>query len=156
MRRVACLCCAILVIAGCAGSDEQPDVAADSLPPAPAGTPAISAADVAGKWNVEVMPENSDSVTLRYVMTASADTAGWSIQFPDRTDPVKVQVLLIDGDSIVTRTGPFPSALRKGVTVTTESVSRMQGGEMTARHVAHYSQGPDSVVVLRSRATRAQ
>jgi hypothetical protein len=157
MRRFACVCCAVLVLANCAGSDEQPEVAADSLPltPAPAAT-AISLADVAGKWNIEVMPENSDSVVLRYVLNASADTAAWSSQFPDRPDPVKVHVVAVAGDSIVTHAGPYPSALRKGVTVTTDGVFRLEGGTMVGRNVAHYSGGPDTVLVLRSRGTRAQ
>ena len=159
MRRFSWLCCAVVLLVGCNTADEDVDTAADSAavsPMVPAAPAAISLADVAGKWNVEVMPETSDSVVLRYVLNAAADTAGWSIQFQDRPDPVKVHVVAVAGDSIATHAGPYPSALRKGVTVTTDGVFRLQAGTMVGRNVAHYSGGPDTVLVLRSRGTRAQ
>ncbi len=153
MRRTISVVCAVVLI-GCTGSQDQTQTAADSAAAAPAG---ISLADVAGMWTVQVMTENSDSVLLSYQLTATADPAGWSIKLPDRADPIPLQVLSYDGDSIVVHAGPYPSALRAGVTVTTDGVSRLQNGMLVGRTTAHYTTtGPDSVVVLRTQGTRAQ
>lgn len=154
MRRLASICC-ITALLGCGGGDDTPDVAADSVPAA-APAPALSLADLTGTWNVEVMPEASDSVLLTYVLNAPADTAAWTIKFADRAEPVPLKILSIAGDSMVTHAGPYASALRKGVTVETHAVSRLENGVMVGRNVATYSKGPDSVLVLRSRGTRTQ
>src|SRR5688500_11360733 len=111
MRRFASICCTVLLV-GCGGADDTPEAAADSTPAAAA----VSLADLTGTWMVEVMPEASDTVLLTYTMNAPADTAAWSIQFPDRAEPVPLHITTIAGDSVVTVAGPYPSALRKGVT----------------------------------------
>ena len=152
MRRLASICC-ITALLGCGGTDDTPDVAADSVPAA-APAAALSLADVTGTWNVQVMPEASDSVLLTYVLNAPADTAAWSIKFADRAEPVPVKILAVDGDSLVIHAGPYSSALRKGVTVETHVVSRIENGVMVGRAIATYSAGPDSVVTLRTRGTR--
>jgi hypothetical protein len=154
MRRLASICC-IMAVLGCGGGDDTPDVAADSVPSA-TPAPALSIADVTGTWTVDVMPEASDSVLLTYTMNAPADTAAWTIKFPDRAEPVPLKILSIAGDSMVTHAGPYSSALRKGVTVETHAVTRIENGVMVGRNVATYSKGPDSVLVLRSRGTRSQ
>ena len=59
------------------------------------------------------------------------------------------------GDSLMQKTGKFSSQRRKGVTVMTESTVRMQGGMLMGTTIAHYSKaGPDSVLRLRTEATR--
>jgi hypothetical protein len=155
MRRIICVCITA-ALAACGGGTDQADTAADTaalMPAAPAG---INLADVAGTWNVQVMPEASDSVVLTYQLTTTNSTEGWSMKFPDRPDPVPVQVVAVEGDSVVIHAGPYPSALRSDVTVTVDGVSRMVNGEMLSRFTAHYSAGPDSVVTMRARGTRAQ
>jgi hypothetical protein len=161
MRGLACICC-VAVLVGCADTREEPDAAAgDTLgmtpPPAP-GAPAagaISLADVAGTWNVRAVAENSDSV-VTYTLTADADSS-WSMQFTGRPDMIPLQVLAVGGDSIVTHAGPFPSALRQGVMVTTHSVFRLEGGRLVGQTVARYTTtGPDSVLIVRSEGTRSQ
>ena len=152
MRRLASICC-ITALLGCGGGDDTPDVAADSVPAA-APAPALTLGDVAGTWTVQVMPEASDSVLLTYTLTATADTAGWTVKFPDRAETIPVKVLSVAGDSVVTHVGPYSSALRKGVTVESHGVARIQNGVMTGTTVATYSTGPDSVVTLRTRGTR--
>jgi hypothetical protein len=152
MRRLASICF-ITALLGCGGGDDTPDMAADSVPAA-APAPALSLADVTGTWTVQVMPEASDSVLLTYTLNAPADTAAWTIKFADRAEPVPLKILSIAGDSMVTHAGPYASALRKGVTVETHAVTRMENGVMVGRNVATYSKGPDSVLVLRSRGTR--
>jgi hypothetical protein len=89
-------------------------------------------------------------------MTATTDPAGWSIKLPDRAESIPVHIVAVNGDSIAWRAGPYASALRQGVTVTTEGVSRIQNGMLVGRTTAHYSGGPDSVLIVRTRGTRAQ
>lgn len=151
MRRFAVLL-GVLSLAACAKSDSNAtaDSAAASMMPAP-----LSLADVAGKWSVKVMPQNSDSVLLTYELTASADMAGWSIKLPDRADPLAVRVVAVEGDSVVVEAGPYPSALRPNVQVSTRGVSRLQGGMLVGATTAHYTvTTADSVVTLRTQGAR--
>lgn len=153
MRTAALLSCAVLLVA-CGGAETPPaDSAAIAPAPAPAAT--ISLADVAGNWTQTVRTETSDSVLVTAAVTATSDTTGWTITLPGR--PVMpVRVLRVDGDSIVTATGPYESVLRKGVQVTTENVLRMQDGKLVGITVARYQgAGADSVVRLRTELTRA-
>jgi hypothetical protein len=157
MRRVACLSLSLLLLA-CSGSDDQPDAAAgDSAAaavPAPAA-PALTIADVSGTWNMQAMTETSDSVILTYIFNAAGDTSTWSNKFPDQAEPVRVHIVSIAGDSMVTHSGPYPSALRRGVMVETNGVMRIENGTLVGRNVAHYKGGgPDSVRVFRGRGTR--
>jgi len=152
MRRLVLLCCAAVLV-GCAKKESTPaaDTTAAAAPAPPPAPPAIVMADLAGKWHVKVMPENSDSVLVEYDMTATADTAGWVVNLPKRK-PMTPHVM-VGGDSVVLDMGPYESVLRKGVQVTTHTVNRMQGGELVGKTTAHYSK-PDTTVMLRSRATK--
>jgi len=157
MRRFP-LVSVIAVLAACGGSADKNAPAADTTAaaaPAPAA-PALALSDLAGKWNVDVMPEGKDTVILKYELTATGDSAGWSMKFSDRPKPVPLHVMPPQGDSVVVHGGPYPSALRKNVQVTTESVMRLQNGELVGKTTAHYSAGPDTVLVLRQHGTRAQ
>jgi hypothetical protein len=160
MRGLACICC-VAVLIGCAGDTDEADPAAGDTAAMAPTTPAmpaagtISLADVAGTWNVRGMPEGSDSA-FTYQLIADADST-WGIKFTDRPDTVRVQVLTVAGDSIVTQAGPYPSTLRRGVQVTTRSVFRLQGGQLIGATVARYTTtGPDSVLNIRSEGTRGQ
>ena len=96
-----------------------------------------------------------DTAATTYVMAAAADTAGWTITFPNRR-PIRMRVLAVAGDSVVTEAGPFESARRRGVRVTTRNVSRLQGDRLVGTTVARYvTTGPDSVLTLRNEGTRA-
>ena len=143
-------------LAGCGGASDQASTTADSAAMAPAAAPVLNLADVAGNWTVQAMPADRDTVIITYQITATATETGWSIKLPDRPDPIPVHVVPVSGDSVVTHAGPYPSALRPGVTVTTESVSRLQDGMLVGTTTARYSAGPDSVLVLRTRGTRSQ
>jgi hypothetical protein len=153
MRRLVLLGCAAMLVA-CSKAENKP--AADTtaaVAPAPAPPPAVTMADVAGKWHVKVMTESSDSVILEYDLTADS-TMNWKAMFPKRTKPETMHAML-SGDSIVTDAGPYSSALRKGQMVTTHAVARLQGGEMVGMTTAHYNtKKADSVVVLRFRGTK--
>jgi glucose/arabinose dehydrogenase len=157
MRRIALCCCAV-ALAACSKPKEQPPAEApaaaetQAAPPAPAP---LALADLAGKWNMRTMPENSDSTLVKYEMVATADTTGWEFHFPKRK-PVPVHPTAA-GDSLVLDAGPYESVLRKGVQVTTHSVSRLQDGKLVGATTAHYkTTGPDSVRQLRVEGTRAQ
>ena len=158
MRTAALFASAAVVFAACSRGEEaakaDSPAAAPAAAPAPA-TAALSIADLAGRWSQETRGENSDSVLVRSEINATADPAGWTITLPGRPPmPMKVTVA---GDSIVTATGPYESVLRKGVQVTTESVSRMKDGKIVGITMAHYkTSGADSVVKLRTEMTRVQ
>lgn len=158
MRRFA-LVSTMAVLAACAKPESKPaaDTTAAAAAPAPAPAPPapISLSDVAGKWNMTTMAENSDSVLVRSTMTATADTTGWILNLPNRK-PVAAHVMA-SGDSIMVDAGPYESVLRKGVQVSTHGVYHMTGGKLMGTTEAHYKTAKaDSVVRLRSEGTRAQ
>ena len=155
MRRLMLGCCAITVI-GCNKPKEQPPMESTAAAPeAPAAPAPIALADIAGKWSVRTMAETGDSVLVSYELVASSDTSGWSLNFPKRK-PIPMRVVAVAGDSIVTEAGPFESALRKGIKVSVQSVTRLQDGKMVGTTVAHYATtGADSVRNLRFEGTRA-
>jgi hypothetical protein len=143
----------MLVLFACAKADTaNTDTAAVAA--APAQPAPIMMADVAGTWDVKVMPEVGDSTLLTYEMTATGDAVGWTIKFPDRAKPEPVRVT-VDADSIITEAGPYPSALRKGATVTVQGSLRLQDGKLVGRSVAHYSGNTaDSVRTVRLEGTK--
>jgi hypothetical protein len=154
MRQIAIVLSAA-ILAACAKKEGSP--AADSTRagnnPQPASP--MNLADVAGKWQVQVVGETSDSVLLTYEMTATADTTGWTITLPNR-DPMPLRVMSVAGDSAVLENGPYESVLRPGVQVSTVSVVRLRGDRLMGKTVAHYvTSGADSLVHLRTRGRRA-
>jgi hypothetical protein len=164
MRRVPgsiALCCAALLLAGCGSGDGDAadtwaaDPAPTMAPPAAAGT--LSLSQVAGRWNMSSVPESgSDTTATTYVLTATADTTGWSITFPNSSEPVPVRVVSVAGDSIVTEAGPFASRRRQNMQVRTSNVWRMEGDRIVGMTVARYqTTGADSVLRLRTTGTRA-
>ena len=158
MRATAFFSCAVLVVA-CARTEEKPATdsaaVAPAAAPAPPAAPALSLATLAGKWNQVARGENSDSVLVTAEVNATAEPTGWTIKLPGR--PVMPLRVTVDGDSIITASGPYESVLRKGVQVTTDGVLRMKDGKLAGTTVAHYkSAGADSVVRLRIEMTRAQ
>ena len=149
-----CLCVAVLT--GCARRDDAAvdttAVSSGSATPAPA---AINLADVAGRWNVRAVPESgTDTTPTNSVITATSNTSGWTITFPGRA-PVPMRIT-VDGDSIMSEAGPYPSVRRKGLQVTTNGVMRLQGGNLVGRTTAHFqTKAADSVLVLNTTGTRA-
>jgi hypothetical protein len=158
MRYFAFCCCA-MVLVGCTKPDQQAakDTTAAAAPAAERAAPpaGLSLADVAGKWAMTTKAENSDSVLVRYQLVATSDTTGWTINFPKRKQiPARV---VVSGDSIVMDAGPYESVLRKGIQVTTHSVTRLQGGKLVGTTIARYAtKGPDTLRTLRTEGTRAQ
>lgn len=138
-----------------AATDTAAAAAAPGAEPAPAApAAALTAADLAGTWEMRATPETGDTTPTAYRLTATNTTTGWSMQFPDGP---KVDVRpTFGGDSLVIEAGPYASVRRKGVQVTTRSVLRREGDRMVGRTVARYrTTGPDTMLVLRSEGTRA-
>ena len=142
----------VLVLIGCEKKDATPAADTTAMVTPPAATMNLSS--MAGRWNVQVMPEGRDTVVTTYVLNATADTAGWTLTFP-RREPLPYRILVVSGDSAVSELGPYESVLRPGVQATTRSVSRMRGDTMVSTVVVTYASGPDSIVRLTARGTRA-
>src|SRR4051812_46976985 len=113
MNRTALLVVAAAAVAACAKSDKPADTSAPAAAVATNTPAAIKLSDVAGSWNVVGRDANTDSTLATYVLKATADTAGWTITFPNRP-PVAMHVLSVGGDSIVTQSASYESVLRKG------------------------------------------
>jgi hypothetical protein len=142
------------VLLGCSSSDNK---ATDTTKAAAAAAPApsIKLADVAGKWNVIGKTATGDTTLVTYELVATADTTGWTINFPKRP-PVPAHVTAVGGDSVVIDAGPYESVLRAGVQVTTHSVNHLVGGKLVGSSVAHYNvKTADSVRLIKSEGTRA-
>jgi hypothetical protein len=152
---IAILLCAA-VLAGCAKKDDAAvDTTADTAAvTAPTPTP-VNLADVAGKWNIRSVPTSgSDTTATNSVITATSNTSGWTRTFPGRA-PIPMRVT-VDGDSIMAETGPYPSVRRKGVQVITNSVMRLEGGNLVGRTTSHFQvKTADSVMVSTITGTRA-
>lgn len=153
-----CLCAAVLT--ACAKKDQAAvdtsSMAASSTTTTSTAPAPVNLADVAGTWNVRAVPASgTDTTPTNSVITATANTSGWTITFPGRKPiPMKVTV---DADSIMTEAGPYPSVRRKGTQVTTTGVMRLQGGNLVGNTTAHFKvKTPDSVLVLSTTGTRAQ
>lgn len=150
-KRMAAL--VALALAACAGGEKKEVDSAAA--PATVGPAALDLASLAGKWTQVARAENSDSVLVTSELNGGADASSWTITLPGRAaQPVRVTV---SGDSMMTETGPYESVLRKGVMVTTSSVSRLVDGKLVGTTIARYAgaTGADSVVRLRTEATRA-
>ena len=142
------LCSASLLL-GCGKTDQQP---ADSAAPEAAG---LAAGDVTGRWDMRATPVSGDTTPTTFILTATADTTGWTLTFPDRP-PVPTRVR-IEGDSIVSEAGPYASVRRKGVQVRTNTVLRLAGDSLVGTAAARYTTaGADSVLNLRVSGTRAR
>jgi hypothetical protein len=151
------LAVAAFSVAACA-KKEQPPVdtaaAAAAAAPAPAPAPAVTLADFAGRWNMVTKPESGpDTTVTKVVMVATADTSGWEMELPSKVK-VKHHVTFA-GDSVMVKSEPYASMRRKGKTVWTEGVYRLESGKLVGTTVAHYMKsGADSLLRLRTEGTK--
>ncbi|HEU5304838.1 MAG TPA: hypothetical protein VFU40_09370 [Gemmatimonadales bacterium] len=153
MRRFAFLWCAAALV-GCAKSEEQPAKEAEESAATPAETRAISLSDVAGQWKMHSTDEAGGN-PVESELTATADTSGWTMTLPGRK-PVPVRVVAVAGDSIVTEAGPYESVLRKGVQVSSRTVTRLQDGKLVGRLQLRYAtKAGDSIAYRLTEGTRA-
>jgi len=153
LRRTTFFVCSATLLFGCAKSEPAAtdSVVADS-PAAPAG---LTAAELTGKWDMRAVPVSGDTTPTTFVLTAGPDNTGWTLTYPNRK-PVPIRVT-IEGDSVVSESEPYESVRRKGVQVRTNTVLRLEGGNLMGSAVARYTtKGADSVLNLRVSGTRAK
>ena len=111
MRFTTLLGCALLVVA--CTKKEAPPADTTAVAPAPAApAPTVSLASIAAIWNVVVKPEGKDTVVTSYILNTT-DTTDWHFQFP-KGKPIAMKITGMRGDTIVTETPIFDSALRPG------------------------------------------
>ncbi|MDO8502707.1 MAG: hypothetical protein Q7S20_12770 [Gemmatimonadaceae bacterium] len=153
MMSRAALLLVLPVMLACSKKDVPPADTSAAMAAAP--EPAAPAPmNVAGKWTVTVMPEGKDTTLLTYMLDATNEMTGWKMSLPNR-EPMELRVVSMDNDSIVVDNGPYASALRKNVMVTTHSSMHMDGGKLVGKTIAHYNtKGADSLVMLRTEGTR--
>ena len=142
---------ATLILGACAKKDAGTDSATATQ--ASAGPAPLNLADVAGKWSIRAVPESGDTTPTMSVLTATADTTGWVLEFPGTGLKVPIHVT-VSGDSVMQRSDVYASQRRKGVKVMTEGTWRMQDGKMVGTTIAHYQGAKDSVLRLRTEGTR--
>ena len=155
--RVLSLSLAALLAAACTRPDAVPAADTTAVTQEPAAA-ALSLADIAGRWNVASTPETgADTTPTLYAMTTTAGADGWTIEFVNRPGVIPMRNVMVDGDSVMTEAGPFESNRRAGVQVSTRSVMRLVDGRLVGTTRASYATtGADSVLLLRTEATRAQ
>lgn len=160
-----CMLLSLPLLAACAKKDEgatttdtmaASTTATTSMAPAAPAAPALSLDSVAGKWNFTSTPTSgANRSSTKYVLTATNNTSGWTLNFPGR-QPVPARVTVY-GDSIGVDAGPYESVRRKGVQVTTNGFMRLQNGKLVGTTTAHYAvKTADSVLVLTTEGTRAK
>ena len=150
--RVTVAVAAALLISACAKDDSATSDTANPAGTSVGPTP-ISLANVAGRWQMVSTPASgTDTTPTRFILTATADTTGWQIEFPDGVK-VPVQVA-VSGDSLFIKTATFSSRRRQNVKVMTEGWSRMQDGKWVGLTTAHYQGAKDSILQLRTEGTR--
>jgi hypothetical protein len=156
MQRSMIALTALLCIGACA-KREQAAQDTTKVGPAAAPPPATTAlADFAGKWQMSATPvAGKDTATVRYTLTATADTSGWMIEFPSGVK-APLQVMLA-GDSVIVKTGEFASQRRKNVKVWNDGWVRLEAGKLVGAGTAHYvGAGADSLLKQRIEGRRIQ
>ena len=96
----------------------------------------------------------NDSTLVTYDMTATADTIGWSILYPNHATPIALRVR-IDADSVIMDAGPYASTARKDATVTIHGVVHVREGKLVGTESAYYKiDTTESVVHIKLEGTR--
>jgi len=149
MQRSMIALITLLCIAACSKRDQA---AQDTTKVGPAASPPpanTTLADFAGKWQMAATPlAGKDTTTVTYTLTATADTSGWTIEFPSGLK-APLQVMLA-GDSVMVKTGEFASQRRKNVKVWNDGWVRLERGKLLGMGTAHYvGAGADSLLKQR-------
>jgi hypothetical protein len=135
----------VLLLAACATGMQS----------APAAARSVSLVDMAGTWNMRTLNMAGDSVLVTYEIFSTGDLTGWTLTFPGRP-PIPVRVIEVSGDSVVLDAGPYPSALRQDVTVSTRFDMQLRDDRLSGLITAIYNMPDGDVTVpLRVEGTRA-
>jgi len=97
---------------------------------------------IAGTWAIEssVKTAAGKDTVVNSLVTASADTTGWSTHLAGRA-PIPTRVVSMGGDSAVTEAGPFESVARPGQKVTTHETLHFKADAVWGTIEARYSNG---------------
>ena len=135
-----------VVLLGCGGEPAGDEAGAAAPEGATAAAdPGGTLAKFAGRWQVTAQNEVGDSLPS-HILTATADSTGWTITFPDR-EPIPVRILEASGDLVVIQTDPYESVLRPGVRVTVQFIERVRGDRTTGRLLALYDVAGSNAVL---------
>lgn len=147
----------LVLLAACTKAEQAPAADTTAAMTAEPAAATVSFADFAGRWNVRSTPETgTDTTPTLYTLTATPGADGWSIEFAKRPGAIPMRNVMVDGDSVMSEAGPFESARRAGVQVSTRSVMRLVDGRLVGTTKANYATtGADSVLMLRVEGTRA-
>ncbi len=97
-----------------------------------------------GDWMTEAYSMQGDELLVAVMLKATDSPDGWSWKFEHIDEPVTANKVTLVGNSVVVQMGPFPSALRAGVTV--ESVTSyllVHGDSMSGHFEAVYEGGDE-------------
>ena len=144
MRRIVVVAAVVVAASACA---KQESATADSPATAQPAPAPLTAAAIAGSWEAVGMPMDKDTVVVRFTMTNDSTGQKSETVFASG-DKVTASSTTFDGDSLVSMAGPFKSQLRKGVTVTTRVVWRMQDGKLVGMSHSKYSNGDSATFRL--------
>lgn len=114
----------------------------------------VRPADLAGNWTMAATNAANDSMLVTYEMTATPDTTGWFIRYPNHATPIALHVR-IDADSVIMDAGPYASTARAGATVTIHGVVHLRDGKLVGTESAYYKvDTAESVVHVKLEGTR--
>jgi hypothetical protein len=148
LERSFAICSVVITLSACGSAGDR--AATDTT-----GAGGLSAARLAGTWNMSAVPFSGDSAPIMSVLTATAENSGWTLTFPNRP-PIATRVTF-DSDSVMTESGPYTSVLRPGVQVTTSGVYRLEDSVIVGTATARYmTRGVDSLMRFRVTGTRAR
>ncbi|HEY0670937.1 MAG TPA: hypothetical protein VGD27_01660 [Longimicrobiales bacterium] len=147
-RRLGVVVAAILFF-GCAPADDT----AQDQPADTVATSTAPAADANGTWDMRATPVSGDTTPTIFQLQVANGT--WTLMLPNR-EPVVANVVA-DADSFIVEAGPYQSVRREGMTVSTRSVYRINGDQMTGTTTARYqTTGADSTLQLTTTGTRVR
>lgn len=149
-RRLGLILLAFLLPACAPADDAAEEQAADTT----TMSAAPAAGDPNGTWDMRSTPTSgTDTTATVYQLQVANGT--WTLLFPNR-EPIVGRVVA-DGDSFVVDAGPYQSVRRAGMTVSTHSVYRVNGDQISGTAVARYQgAGADSVLHLTTTGTRVR
>jgi hypothetical protein len=146
MSKAALLIAAASLVACAKTETANTDSAAMAAPPSP---PALTAADLAGTMQGQVMAEGSDSVLSHFTcMTPATGNESRCVDEAAPKDTTVYTYSLSGADSVMWTSAPYkPPMPPKSPEVVDHVVGRMSGGTWSGTVVSVLAAKPDSVVM---------
>lgn len=132
-------------LVSCAKTETPPaDTAISDAAMAPAMGPALTEADVAGRWTGTTMPIGSDSVVAKWTQVCAAGSCTGTAEGSPLTTK---STYTMAGDSSVGVSQPYADPSVKGARVIDTWVVRVNGDNVTGTGEMKLASNPDSVVM---------